>query len=188
MQKKKAAAMKLMQEKEKLIEEGLKSQLKEIEANQVDKMLSLALNIDVESEIKKRLQMAKRAVEESSEHLQEEYSVSARSQSMGAQSQLTHQDDPKRKKNVKFASPEKFSSVHSQSSDNLSSKYKSSHRGGIEESIGESIKIEESYNASQSNQQLERKRSAEKLQKASIKDSIAESINEDEYSENFEQS
>ena len=42
-------------------------------------MLNLALNIDVENEIQKRMYMAKRAVEESSEQLQEEYSVSARS-------------------------------------------------------------------------------------------------------------
>ncbi len=40
-----------MQEKEKLIEEGLKEKLKEIESKQVDQMLSLALDIDVDKEI-----------------------------------------------------------------------------------------------------------------------------------------
>ena len=150
-------------------------------------MLNLALNIDVENEIQKRMYMAKRAVEESSEQLQEEYSVSARSQSMGAHSHFT-QPDEKRKKNVKFASPEKFSSVHSQSSDNASSKYRSSSRGqNIEESIGESIRIEESYNVSQNlnPQQHDTRRSAEKQVKSSVKDSIAESINEEDYSDDF---
>ena len=59
-------------------------------------------------------------------------------------------EDPKRKKNVKFASPEKYSSVHSMDQSSAgasSSKYRSSAR--IDDSIGESIKIEESYQISQ---------------------------------------
>ena len=45
--KKKAAAKKLMLEKEKAIEEGLKDRLKSFESHQVDSMLNLALKIDV---------------------------------------------------------------------------------------------------------------------------------------------
>lgn len=54
-EKKKAAARKLIAEKEKAIEEGLKNKLKKIEQQQADKMLDLALNLDVQKEIDKRI-------------------------------------------------------------------------------------------------------------------------------------
>ena len=104
-------------------------------------MLTVALNIDVELEIQKRLKGARRAIEESSEQYDQ---YSARSQSIGVAS-----EDQKKKKRVNFASPERYSSVNSyeQSSDAASSRYKSSGKN-IEDSIGESIKIEDSYNTS----------------------------------------
>lgn len=61
-------------------------------------MLNLALGLDVQSEIEKRLQRARRALEESSEAFE-----SARSFS---HSVATTEQEPKKKKNVKFASPE----------------------------------------------------------------------------------
>ena len=71
-------------------------------------MLDLALNLDINKEIEKRINGAKRALEESSDN----YSISARSysQSLGPVSTI---EDAKKKKNVKFASPEKYSSAHS---------------------------------------------------------------------------
>lgn len=85
-------------------------------------MLNIALNLDINQEINKRVNGAKRALEESGDKY-EEYSARSYSQSLGVVS-----EDPKKKKKVNFASPEKFSSVHSadQSSVSASSKYKSS--------------------------------------------------------------
>eukprot|EP00347_Sterkiella_histriomuscorum_P003387 403364494 len=196
--KKKKAAQKLIAEKEKAIEEGLKNKLKEIEGQQASKMLDLALNLDINKEIDKRINAAKRAIEESSDNFNE-YSARSYSQSMGP---ISVSEDPKKKKNVKFASPEKYSSAHSQSMDHSSggdrsSRYKSSQR--IESSMGidESIKIDESYSISGdvSNKQIESsKRSAfshsnNKIQD-SIKESVRDTIPEDsqDYSDDFVQS
>ena len=108
-------------------------------------MLDLALNLDIDKEIEKRIHGAIRQIEESSDNYNE-YSARSYSQSLGPVSQ-SNNDDHKKKKNVKFASPEKFSSAHSNEMSSAgagSSRYRSSHR--IDDSIGESIKIEDSYN------------------------------------------
>lgn len=145
-----------MAEKERAIELGLKTKLKEIDKQQANKMLELALNLDVQNEVNKRFEGAKRHLEESSDNFVD-YSARSYSQSVGASNALngglsTSEDPSRKKKNVKFASPERFSSAHSHSvgessgGDRSSNRFRSSHR--IEDSIGESIKIDESYSIS----------------------------------------
>ena len=78
--------------------------MKEIETKQVDNMLNLALGLDVQNEIEKRLQRARRALEESSEAFESARSFS-HSHSHSAMT-TEHENIGKKKKNVKFASPE----------------------------------------------------------------------------------
>jgi len=150
-------------------------------------MLSLALNLNVNKEVEKRIEKANATLLEESSKLDEYSARGSVSQSMGVVS-----EDPKKKKNVKFASPERFSSVHSydQSSSGVSSgRYKSHQHAKIDDSIGESIKIEESYSVSQHTAKV----SGGSLKKSSSKDKIQESIKEsitenEDYYEDFEQS
>ena len=96
--KQKALAKKLIQEKEKVIESGLKQRLRDIEADQAKKMMDLALNLDPKREIERRFRDMKKVVDESSEALQSARSVSV-SQSGGAPSESVN------KRKVQFASP-----------------------------------------------------------------------------------
>lgn len=65
--KQKALARKLLDEKEKIIEAGLKDRLRDIEATQAKKMMDLALKLDPSKEIEKRFKDMKRVAEESGE-------------------------------------------------------------------------------------------------------------------------
>jgi len=122
--KQKALAKKLLDEKEKVIEAGLKDRLRDIEATQAKKMMDLALKLDPSKEIEKRFRDIKRVAEESGD-------LSARSISQsGAPSE--------NKRKVQFASPSKQERLEERSS-----RYSNS-KSGIEESIGESISINES--------------------------------------------
>ena len=47
----------------------MKEKLYQIEADQAEKMMNLALNMDPEKEIQKRLSQMKRAIEESNDNL-----------------------------------------------------------------------------------------------------------------------
>ena len=58
-----------MLEKERIIQDGMKEKLYQIEADQAEKMMNLALNMDPEKEIQKRLSQMKRAIEESNDNL-----------------------------------------------------------------------------------------------------------------------
>ena len=58
--KKKALAKRLVEEKEREIKQGLKSRLREMEGARAEKMLSVAMNLDPEKEIEKRLEDIKR--------------------------------------------------------------------------------------------------------------------------------
>ena len=130
-------------------------------------MLNVALNIDIEQEIERRIRGARRNIEESKDTTEYEQYDTSRSAF----------EDPKKKKKVNFASPERYSSVHSNIESSLSSKHKSSTQK-FEDSIGESIKIEESYTISQqtvSNLPIESsKRTVSDAIKESIKESVAE--------------
>ncbi len=80
--KKKALARKLVEEKERMIREGLKARLREMEGARAEKMLNVAMNMDTEKEIERRIEEIKRrqmAIETSGEVVEE----SARSQSYG---------------------------------------------------------------------------------------------------------
>jgi len=59
-EKKRAAARKLLQEKEKAIKEGVKRRLQEIEGGHANEMIDAAMALDVEQEIERRLQAARR--------------------------------------------------------------------------------------------------------------------------------
>ena len=124
-------------------------------------MLALALDLDVNAEIERRLERAHAAKLEESSKLDE---ASARGGSVG-------NEESKKKKIVKFASPERFSSVHSYDQSSASV------RPRPDESIGESIRIEESYSVSQA------------LASGSLKKSAdSEKHEEEDYSEDFERS
>ena len=79
--KKKALAKKLVEEKERMINEGMKARLREMEGARAEKMLNVAMNLDTEREIEKRVEEYKRRqiVIETSGEIEE----SARSQSYG---------------------------------------------------------------------------------------------------------
>lgn len=117
--------------------------MKNIESEYVDELLNEALNIDIDKEIDKRIRGARQVYEESRDTW-----TDAQADSVSARSVVEQQNDKKKKK-VNFASPpstskDRFSSVHSYNESIESSKGKtSSHK--FEESIGESIKIEDSY-------------------------------------------
>lgn len=104
-------------------------------------MMSLALKLDPRKEVEVRYNNMRRAVEESSENLD-----SARFSQSGAPSESTN------KKKVQFASPDKYRSAVASSHDSSSAasvKY-SNQKGSsvIEDSIGESININESLGQS----------------------------------------
>lgn len=114
----------------------MKDKLRKIEADQAEKMVSVALKLDPNAEIEKRFRDMKRQVEESSDVLE-----SARSFN------VSHSGVPSDKKKVQFASPDKYrSSVIDEQS---SGKYSNNK---YEDSIGEDIGIEDSYAPSVSNQ------------------------------------
>lgn len=69
--KKKAIAKKLIEEKERVIRNGLKDRLKQIEADQAEKMLTVALNLDPQKEIERRMREMKRAIDESGDGVTE---------------------------------------------------------------------------------------------------------------------
>lgn len=131
--------------------------------------MDLALKLDPSKEIEKRFRDMKRVAEESGD-------LSARSISQsGAPSE--------NKRKVQFASPSK-----QERQEERSSRYSNS-KSGIEESIGESISINESVPsmpaqalASQSKQSY-----SSKFESSAIKESINEHSRK-EYSDNFEES
>jgi hypothetical protein len=106
-------------------------------------MLDAAININVDHEIEKFIRGARQYNIEESKGTEIDYQESIQSTI----------EDGKRKKKVNFASPERFSSVHSYTESSVSgSKSKfSAHK--MEDSIGESIKIEESYTVSNNTSQ-----------------------------------
>ncbi len=122
-------AKKLVEEKEKIIEAGLKQRLRDIEAEKAKKMMDIALKIDTNKEIDKRYKETKKAIEESGETV-----LSARSISQsGAPSESVN------KRKVQFASPQK----QGRPSEEERSRYSNS-KSNVEESIDESISINES--------------------------------------------
>lgn len=64
-QRKKEAAQKLMQEKERVINEQLQHKLKGLESEVADEVLKQALDLDVDHEVQRRYEAAKRNLEES---------------------------------------------------------------------------------------------------------------------------
>lgn len=194
MVKKKVTAKKLLQEKEKAIQEGIKQKMKNIEAEYVDELLNEALNLDVDREIEKRIKGARQAYDESHNWTESsQFPANQDSISQSARSLSQSQPDPsKKKKKVNFASPpseskDRFSSVHSNQDSVESKSVKSHHK--FEESIGESIKIEESYQISQPSLQQESNKTISNQRdsvKESIKESnIEESVPSSHYSEDF---
>jgi hypothetical protein len=53
-----------MIEKKEAIEKGVKDRMRDLESDMVDEMMQAALNLDVDEEIEKRINLAKRMVEE----------------------------------------------------------------------------------------------------------------------------
>ena len=112
-----------MIEKKDAIDKGVKDRMKDLESDMVDEMMQAALNLDVDDEIEKRIQMAKQMVEEG--RIDESASKSITG---------SHY---KQKKNVKFqTSPkaEKFSSS--------GTSYKQEHESSLRSKsnkIGESM-------------------------------------------------
>ncbi len=62
---KKAAAKKLLQEKERAIEQGIREKMKVLEKEHAEQLLDAALNLDVGTEIERRLRAASKYIEES---------------------------------------------------------------------------------------------------------------------------
>lgn len=110
-------------------------------------MLDVALNMDINTEIERRIRAASRLLEES------KASESKSEYDQYYDSQRSNLDESKKKKRVKFESPERFSSVQchmdSSASELTVSKNKLTINKG-NDNIDESIKIEESYSVSQS--------------------------------------
>lgn len=73
MKKKRAAAKKLMNDKEKLIQAGIKDRLHEIEQEHVDHLLNAALGLSVEEEIERRIRGARRAYQSSIDESSKNY-------------------------------------------------------------------------------------------------------------------
>ena len=57
--KKRDFVRQLMIEKKDAIDKGVKDRMKDLESDMVDEMMQAALNLDVDDEIEKRIQMAK---------------------------------------------------------------------------------------------------------------------------------
>lgn len=53
-----------MIEKKEAIEKGVRERMKDLESDMVDEMMQAALGLDVDNEIEKRIEMAKRMVDE----------------------------------------------------------------------------------------------------------------------------
>lgn len=137
--KKKAIAKKLFEEKERLIREGLKDKVKQMEKDQAEKMLTIALNLDPQKEIERRMREMKRAIEESGDAVTE----SARSINMSQSYAPSESMGTKMKKRVQFeVTPDKFKSSGRDDTSSQASRQHSSSK--VEESIGEDLEIEES--------------------------------------------
>jgi len=115
--KQKALAKNLLEEKERLIKEGLKSKIHQIEADQAERMLKVAMELDPQKEIERRMREMKRHIEESGADITE----SARSVSM-SQSYAPSESMGNKKKNVRFEpSPEQNRYRSSAAKDEVSS-------------------------------------------------------------------
>jgi len=89
----------LIKEKQQAIEKGVAEKLQEMEGDVVEEMMQAALNLDVEKEIERRIEIAKQLAETG----RVDESLVSNSLSL-----------PPQKKNVKFKSPE-HSEPHSSS-------------------------------------------------------------------------
>lgn len=94
--KKKEFVKQLFDEKQQAIERGVKEKVVNLESNMIDEMMQMALNIDIEAEIEKRVQLAKKI----SEFADESISKS------GSFSKFTK--NKSNKKNVKFEAQTNF--------------------------------------------------------------------------------
>ena len=63
--KKKDYVRQLMKEKQEAVERGVKEKMKNYENDMVDEMLQAALNLDVNEEVEKRIEVARQMVEQS---------------------------------------------------------------------------------------------------------------------------
>jgi hypothetical protein len=61
--KKKEYVRQLMKEKTEAVERGVKEKMKNYESEMVDEMLQAALNLDVNQEVEKRIEVARQMVE-----------------------------------------------------------------------------------------------------------------------------
>lgn len=190
--KKRDFVKQLMKEKKSAVEKGVKDKMRNFESEMIDEMLQAALNLDVDAEVENRIEIARKMVEEGRIDESSSYPGTKNSHSRSA------------KKNVTFQSPkkaERFSaSSHSQKQDSSVSKNGMRQLGASigeleEDMIGESIKLEESYqpsaaSASKSKKSNSFKTSAGKpqAQQKSRKDQDADSLSRDEdvdYSNEF---
>lgn len=147
--KKREYVRQLMQEKKDAIERGVKEKLRDMESDMIDEAMQMALNLDVDKEVERRVAAAREMVaegkidESKKSHAIEESRVSSTmprdrtSQKSGG------------KKQVRFPSPtpkEPSSSYHSGSKRDLEKTGKSdSIAEDIGDDIGESININESF-------------------------------------------
>lgn len=65
MEKKRLAASNLIEEKEKAIKKGLMSKIASLEEENADDMMKKALELDIQQEITRRFEIAKKMIEES---------------------------------------------------------------------------------------------------------------------------
>lgn len=89
LEKKRQAANTLLEEKEKAIQKGLMNKLAQLEEENADQLMKQALDMNVQNEINKRFEMARKMIEDSSSIVESSNSVAAPA--------------PSKKKNVKFA-------------------------------------------------------------------------------------
>lgn len=98
--KKRDLVRKLISEKNEAVERGVKAKVQSFEGEMIDEMLQAALGLDVEEEVEKRVDQARRVVEE------------GRVEDSAANSSLAaykgHLSRSTGKKNVKFQSPNKY--------------------------------------------------------------------------------
>ena len=89
--KKREYVRKLMQEKNEAIERGVRERIGNLESEMIDEAMQLALNLDVDEEVNKRVAKAQKAMEEAK---------------LGEESMKSHtMPAGGRRKNVKFQSP-----------------------------------------------------------------------------------
>lgn len=130
-----------------MIKEGLKLRLREMEGARAEKMLNVAMNMDTEKEIEKRLEEIKRRqiiIETSGEVVDE----SARSQSYGGvtASMVSGKIDESTRSNRKEDRKVHFRDVKNTSPDQKSTprqQQKNLSNSNIPDSIGEDIPFEE---------------------------------------------